>query len=363
MYGAFLDRTHNAISALKKHLQTSERFRTALLDNALACSTGGACFNPELADPALAPDRVEWRILDHCAAVTRIYAIYEQFIHEMVREHLTLLQARIKYAELPQAVRTSYRAGVAKIIDKIDGPRFGEIDLSSLVKGYSDALVGESYSLEPRAMLMQEQNLRLPELQRFLAACGVEGVNYWIDRHRSVKAFFEVGGRTSESAQSEMAELIKYRNDAAHGSIDITDILHVNGLIEFCDFVQAICDSVAELMQLAGLRLLEAQQQVHVGGKVTESLKGGLVAIGTMGGAFRVGETVYLCGRDYCLERSILSLQLENVDHISIDLDPAAVLGMRLNAPGRKGAVLKRLVQEVRADEVEQAIEIEPAAT
>jgi hypothetical protein len=70
-----------------------------------------------------------------------------------------------------------------------------------------------------------------------------------------------------------MAELIKYRNDATHGSIDIGDILHVNVLIEFCDFVAAVSEALAERVQLAGLHSLKPHGHVRERGKVTEFLR------------------------------------------------------------------------------------------
>ena len=104
---------------------------------------------------------------------------------------------------------------------------------------------------------MQEQNLRLPELQRFMSACGIDGTSSWIEQHRSVKSFFSSGDRLTASAESQLVELIKYRNDAAHGSIDISDILHQNVLIEFCEFVDVLCEALTERVQLSGLKLLE----------------------------------------------------------------------------------------------------------
>ncbi len=340
MYNAFLQRTTETISALGKHILTSDHFRTAVFDGALKCAAGTPCFDPALGSTRTAPDRLEWRVIDHCAAVTRIYAIYEQFAHEMIREHLSLLQGWISFADLPEPIRSSYRLGIAKILDKKEGPRFADIDLAQLIGGYDRALTGDEYTLEPRAMLMQEQNLRLPELQRFMTACGIAGVTAWIEQHRALKDFFASDDRLTATAASEMAELIKYRNDAAHGSIDISDILHVNVLIEFCDFVAAVCEAMAERVQLAGLHSLKPYDHVKERGKVTESQKGGKVAIGAMTGFFKVGSTVYLCGETYCVERRILSLQLEGVSHEEVNLTSATELGMMFDAPGKKNAVI-----------------------
>lgn len=340
MYNAFLLRTKDTITALAKHIQTSDRFRAALFEEQFKCTAGTPCFDPTLGSTETAPDRLEWRIIDHCAAVTRIYAIYEQFAHEMIREHLSLLQGRLSFSYLPEQIRSSYRVGIAKILDKKDGPRFADLDLSKLIGAYDRALKDEEYSLEPRAMLMQEQNLRLTELHRFMNACGIDGAATWIEQHRAVKLFFEAGDRLTASAESELTELIKYRNDAAHGSIDIGDILHVNVLVEFCDFISAVCEALAERVQLAGLQTLKPHAHVNERGKVTESLKSGMVAIGAMTGTFKVGDTVYLCGESYCLERSIISLQLEGVPHQEVDLNAATELGMMFDAPIRKNAII-----------------------
>lgn len=340
MYNAFLQRTKETIAALSKHIQTSERFRSAVFENSLICASGTPCFDPMLVSAEFAPDRLEWRVIDHCAAVTRIYAIYEQFTHEMIREHISLLQDRLTFSDLPQAIRSSYRAGLAKILEKKDGPRYADLDLLELISGYDKALNGLSYKLEPRAMLMQDQNLRLPELNRFMGACGIDGMSAWIEKHQAVKDFFSLDDRLTGSAESQMAELVKYRNDAAHGSIDIGDILHLNVLIEFCDFVSAVCEAMAERVQLCGLQSLKLANYVQERGKIASSLRGGTVAVGAMTGSFKVGGTVYLCGDSYCLERIITSLQIEDVSHEEVNLTVETEIGIMLDAPGKKNAVI-----------------------
>jgi len=336
MYNAFLGRTQEAISALRRHIHASDRFRTAVFEQKLRCTAASPCFDPELGSIETAPNRIEWRIIDHCAAVTRIYSIYEQFAHEMIREHLSLLQGRLAFDELPEKIRSSYRSGVAKILEKIGGPRFAALDVGQLIAGYHDALSGNPYMIEPQAMLMQEQNLRLPELDRFMRACGIDDVSSWVEAHPAVEAFLAAGGRQNATAATEMAELIGYRNDAAHGSIDIGDILHVNVLIEFCDFVGAVCEALAERVQLAGLRSLQPRGHVLEHGKITESLRGGTVAIGEILGALEVGNTVYLCGKNYCLERTVTSLQIEDKPLKKIDLEVLTEVGLIFDGAFKK---------------------------
>lgn len=343
MYNAFLNRTQETISALRKHIYASDRFRTAVFDETLQCSAASPCFDLELGSIDSAPSRIEWRIIDHCAAVTRIYSIYEQFAHEMIREHLSLLQGRIAFAELPEKIRSSYRSGIAKIMEKIGGPRFAALDLGQLIAGYHEALSGNAYAIEPQAMLIQEQNLRFPELERFMRACGIDEVSSWIEAHPAVEAFFATGGRLNATAATEMAVLIGYRNDAAHGGIDIGDILHINVLVEFCDFVGAVCEAIAERVQLAGLRSLQPYGHVLEQGKITESLKGGQVAIGEISGSLEIGSTVYVCGENYCFERTVTSLQIEGEQFEKVELKKATEVGLMLDGVFKKNGKLLTL--------------------
>ena len=97
---------------------------------------------------------------------------------------------------------------------------------------------------------------------------------------------------------------------------------------------------MAERVQLAGLQTLQLHGHARERGKVTESLKDGLVAIGEMSGIFKVGTAVYLCGEAYCLERSLVTLQINGVPHDEVNLEIPTELGMMFDAPCKKNAVL-----------------------
>lgn len=337
MYTSSLDRARSSIEALKRHLQTSDSLRKVIHETALACKVETRCFEPLSA--AAAPDHVEWRIIDHCAAVTRVYAIYEQFAHEMIREHLSLLQRHYSFDDLDDSIKNSYRVGLSKILEKKDGPRYGDLDLSLLITQYNNALTGQPYVLEPRAMAMQDQNLRLSELHRLMAACGVDGVDGWIEKHHSVKNFFTSGeDRLAATARKELAELIQYRNDAAHGGLVVDDVLGPDVLLEFCDFTAVLCEALAEKVQLVGLEVMYQKNTAVIHGEVSELLKDGMVIIGPMQGHFQVGGRIYLCGANYCFERTIASIRIDDADYQHVSLEEEVEVGVCLDQQGRRGA-------------------------
>lgn len=340
MYTAFLERTQRGIDSLKKHLATSDALRAAIYEGVLTCKDETPCFRQPLFSMEAAPDRLEWRLIDHCTAVTRIYAIYEQFAQEMVREHLSLLQAHVAFQDLPECLRNSYRKGLAEILGKKDGPRYGNLNLKDLIAQYDRALSGKPYILEPVAMLMQEQNLRLPELRRLFAACDIVNVDVWIEKHRCVKEFFKTDGRLAGSAEHEMIELIGYRNDAAHGSINVDELPGLDYLFEFCDFVSAICEALSERVQMTGLERLIASGHAEQRGKVSECLKSDMVVIANVSGDFKVGDTIYLCSDVFCMARTIINIQVNGINKLDVSLVEEAELGFAIDKPGRNRATV-----------------------
>lgn len=336
MYGALIGQAHDGLEALKRHLVFSEHLRRSVSQYLISCKLNPSCFDFEFLTNA--PDSVEWRIIDHCSAVTRVYSIYEDFAHGIIREHIRLLQDNYLFTDLPQRLQDSYRLGLSKVLEKKSGPRFGDIDLGVLVSQYNNALSGEPYSMESRALLIQEQNLRMSELNRLLAACGVEGVIDWVKQHESVRSFFDEQDRLSSSADSELDELIKYRNDAAHGGIVVDDLLGNHVLLELCDFTIALCEALAERVELEGVRNLSDLGRASKSGSVEMCIKSRRVVVGSMAGHFRIGDEVYLYGNGYCIRRRIESIQLDDVDKSEVLAEAPLVLGLGLDGEGRQGA-------------------------
>ena len=204
MYSAFLEKTSKRITAVKQHLELSQQIRTATEDGTLAQLDNLDWVSKLLSS---APDRLEWRLIDHCSAVTRIYAIYEQFAHEMIREHLSLVQNLSSYANLPDELKVTHRRGMSNILEKKDGPRYGHLNLLDLIREYNNALSGQTYALEPVAFLLQEQNLRLPELNKLFAGCGISGISPWIENSQPISQFFLQGSRLGGNAEHELREI------------------------------------------------------------------------------------------------------------------------------------------------------------
>lgn len=325
MFGGSVARLRERVSAVQKQLRASEKLRAAAAGSPI-CNQTVAC-DRSVAIVTEVPDPTEWRVIDHCSAVTRLYALYEQFAHEMLREHLSLLEQRRLFTELPPAFQTAYRSGVARILEKKDGPRYQRIALADLIAEFQKALAGVSgYRLEPLALIVHDQNLRLSALTGLYRQSGVENLDAWIAGHPEMQEFFKQD-RLHANAETELKALVEYRNDAAHGAMAVSDVLSIDALCELGDFIVVLCSVLSERVQ---------QVALHDGcdgghsldcGEVSETFKDGHVAIASVTGTFAVGGSIYLSNDVRCVERRIQSIQLAGIDQASFTAQQAVELG------------------------------------
>jgi len=312
--------------------------RIAIADGRFRCRGADECFNVEELCSG-APESVEWRVIDHCSAVTRIYAIFEQFAEEMIKEYIGSAEKMFKYTELAEALQINYRLGIGRLLEKHGSARYENIVLEAVISDYQKALSGgETYRLEPVAMLGRDQNLRLPELERLFSRCGLGGLIPWVHGHPDVRTFFSQESRISSTAEAELGRLVQYRNDAAHGALAVDDVVGVDILCEFADFIRVMSGTLAARVQHEILMNAETKGLAESYGKITEVYRGGTVVVAPLVGKLRVGQKMYLADRADCVERTILSIQLGGADQQEFSTDEPMEIGLGLDGQARKGA-------------------------
>ena len=151
------------------------------------------------------------------------------------------------------------------------------------------------YQIQPEALLRVEQNLRMAELQRLFSQCGLMNIEAWINSHSAMKGFFAEQSRLSETAASELKQIVEYRNEAAHGEVD--DVLGTQVLIEFTHFFEALCRSIVEFIQYDTLRRAKATGLATRVGVIFERFRDGVVVAKMMNATVSVGDHLYVFGK------------------------------------------------------------------
>lgn len=342
MHAAILDRSLGALAAIRKHVAFSANLRGQVGTPELNCRNGDTkCFDVKriLGE---ASDPTNWRVIDHCAAVTRTYALFESFVMEILREYLVFLSGAYKLSDLGQEFGTRYTKGIGRILQDQHKPRYRDLDVANIIVGAGDALTGkDGYQIQAEALLRAEQNLRMTELHRLFSECGLSGAESWVTSHPAVQEFFALQSRLSQTAASELKQIVDYRNEAAHGDVDA--VLGPEVLIEFTHFFEAMCRSLLDFIQYDTLRRAKELGRATVVGVISEQFRGDVVVAQVANATLSLGDQLYVFKKGMTMIAELKSIQLDDVSMDTVVVAEETEVGLRLGVRARVGCELLRL--------------------
>ncbi|WP_333472790.1 MAE_28990/MAE_18760 family HEPN-like nuclease, partial [Microcoleus sp. herbarium12] len=82
--------------------------------------------NPEFAALIeVISSKEEWRIYDRSAVVTRLYAIYERFVEDLISDWLRGMPDLVpRYSDLEEKIQNTHREGIGRLLIDIKKNRF-----------------------------------------------------------------------------------------------------------------------------------------------------------------------------------------------------------------------------------------------
>ena len=287
------------------------------------------------------PEMAEWRVYDHCAAVTKLYAIYENFVEDLIKDWLRLLpQLCLNYVDLDERIKNTHKIGVGRLLINLNKNRFEHLTIENVVKGLSLGINNKvGYELLPDAFLFHEQNLRREILDKLLADAGISNSWKWIDKHKSIKNFVEEVRGSQNTAEGELNELISYRNEAAHGAL-IDDFLRANALLEMCNFVDSLCQSLNDLFEYQIIVLKVKIGEAIKIGKITEWFSNPKAGIAKISSATLYNQcNLYLINQNLSWYQSatVNSIQIDGNSVEHVNTDKKVEIGLKFDVDAREG--------------------------
>ncbi len=203
------------------------------------------------------PAKLEWQVIDHCASITRLYALYEQFIEEIIREHVDFLpDVYPKYSDLPECIRRQHRTGAGQILQKWSStsPAYAHLAETTIAGGLVDGLrAAPQYRLLKDAFLLDPENYRSNALDKLFRLIGFENTIGFIQKHPDVVEFISDRFGDQATINGTLDQFVQYRNEAAHGSVN--SILSSAELLVYVDFVSVVCKAITDMVLRRVLKL------------------------------------------------------------------------------------------------------------
>ncbi len=342
MHSALLDRSLEGLKAVRQHVSFSAKLRAQSGQPSFGCKRQvRKCFdiNTLLGEAA---DATSWRVIDHCAVVTRAYALFEAFVLQLLREYLVFLASSYKMSELGDEFIAKYTRGIGQILVDQGKARYEYIDVATLIAETTTALSDENpYQIQPEAMLRTEQNLRMAEMQRLFSHCGLSGLEDWVNKHSAVETFFSAQSRLSDTVESELKQIVDYRNEAAHGDVD--QVLGTDVLVEVTQFFEALLRSIADFVQYDTIRHAKEIGKAQVLGVISERFREDIVVAKIAESDLAVGDIIYIHGKGVAMIGKVQSIQLNDVDFTAVVIKDETEVGLRLGVRAKVGCELIRL--------------------
>ncbi len=302
--------------------------------------------NPEFAPLIeVIPSKREWQIYDRCAVVTRLYAIYEDCVEDLISDWLRRMPDLVpRYSDLGQTVQNTHREGIGRLLIDIKQNRFQHLSVEKVVQGLSCGITDTGkYELLPDAFLLHEQNLRKKALETVLKNAGIDEAWKWVSNHKEIKYFVEEVRGRQNTAEGELKQLVDYRNEAAHGSTD--EILGTQELLDLADFVEALCKSLADLVTYNIILLQRDRGLVREIGKITEWLPKPQAYVAKVQNVIlTVEERVFLVlvndKLSYCYAAKVESIQLYGISHNHVEITSEEEVGLKFDRDARIGLTI-----------------------
>jgi hypothetical protein len=340
MFDELLKSISANISTVHAMLQTNVRLRDILFNE-------GSLTRQKLKENAefialskVVPSELEWQIYDHCATVTRLYAIYERFVEDLISDWLRLLPELVaRYSDLGDKIQKTHREGIGRLLLDLNKNRFQHLPVEKVVQGLFSGITGtEQYELLPDAFLLHEQNLRKEVLETLFADAGIDNAWRWVNKHRKIKYFVEEIRGSQNTAEGELKQLVDYRNEAAHGGVD--QILGTQELLDLGDFVKALCEALAELVSFQIISRKTSIGKAKEIGKITEWFKKPRAAVATVTEiTLSVGVSLWLVSEtsSYCKLAKIESIKINDIAKDEVEIISETEVGLKFDTDAKQG--------------------------
>ena len=279
-----------------------------------------------------APAKLEWQVFDHCAAVSRIYALFEKAICDLVAEFLSFLpKVSPGYEDLHERLRQQHRSGVGQILHKwsLSHPIYGKLAERDIAAGLADGLRGKSYALLCDAFLVDPENFRASALGRLFGGLGFDDAFAWIRNSDAVHDFCSINLAGTETADSFLDSLVRIRNEAAHGSA--SNLASANEIVNYAEFLALISEALAALLRTYLVRQGETKKCSLLLGEILHVWSDNVVGVrSTSQVEIKLGDRLY-AGKKQIDPVEVISLRIGKTDHAAIQLVPPLEFGIKLD--------------------------------
>ena len=282
---------------------------------------------------------------NYVSSVVVLYGALERFVEETVEEYIDELAGmHSKFRELPQGLRDRHtRLTIDYLALLKDGKVRETEDIATVVEALHDCLSGNNrYQLNARAFLVRSSNMNLKRIRKIIGSLGLQISARRVLSAPAYAAFLTGAGGPSakemndnevEGALDHVDELVRLRNDIAHGVVNLVSIEENAIVRERAAMLGAFAEAMSEILvgELLQIRIARGEL-TPVEGEV-QVFGHHVACFAWPGGRLVPGDFLVMRPADAAAELrhgAIASIEIDRVDQAEVTGREGLMIGVKV---------------------------------
>ena len=199
---------------------------------------------------------VRKRRYDYNSVIVSLYGVLEQFIEQLISNHVSWLNSSYKnYESLPEAIKKNHLERTLAIIPRLEASRYkNSLTAATLIRNLDSCFSNEDkYRLNTEAFVHHTANFRSDVIEAQFALLGLAQMTAFVRHYNPLYAYLkkqypdrDITTLSKNEIFFFLDDLADRRNEVSHGSP--SQLLSNETLLEYVELIDFIGSSICEWM-------------------------------------------------------------------------------------------------------------------
>lgn len=265
--------------------------------------------------------RTDKRIFEYKASIISLYGLLEKYVELWIKEYLDSLSNVVpEYNKIDQKIRDNHFELSLKLINTItsrETAKYQHFTKEEVLKKLNDCIVNPTkYQINTDAFVLLSGNLKHNKIVELFNKLNLD-LNEELLKNEELKSEIGLNQNTISRIEKDILynkinDLVERRNQIAHGSEEVDDILSISELEPYIQFLEKYCQAIFQTL----FEQVIKNESIHTFQKVENVIKifgNKVLAFAIENYTIKVGDMLIIQtkeGRFY--KKPILTIELNN---------------------------------------------------
>jgi hypothetical protein len=281
--------------------------------------------------------RTDKRIFEYKASIISLYGLLEKYVELWIKEYLDSLSNVVpEYNKIDQKIRDNHFELSLKLINTIttrETAKYQHLTKEEVLKKLNDCIVNPTkYQINTDAFVLLSGNLKHNKIVELFNKLNLD-LNDELLKNEELKNEIGLNQNTISRIEKDILynkinDLVERRNQIAHGSEEVDDILSISELEPYIQFLDKYCQAIFQTL----FEQLIKQESIHIFQKienVIDTYANKVLAFELKNYTIKVGDMLIVEtkeGRFY--KKPILTIELNKTEYRELTIIEKTSIGV-----------------------------------